>query len=401
MPRAASVLRFSTMARLPRLTEPKLALTPSGDKGGPNYTLKTNDFPFHQLAVPTDRESAVLYDSHNVVSSIGVFGSVFRRIGPTGHEKDTKVPDPMFNVGGVQTRRVEPRNTPTVINAVLNFRNFWDGRANDIFNGVNPFGPRDPSAHVWMDDWVRDEKGVLVETAIPALMRMQYASAASQAVGPALSDFEMSASSRSFPDLGRKLLLTQPLKQQKIASDDGVLGPYRDPAGKGLNTDYETLIHQAFWPELWQTPDAIFFAASHARPPDRGELLHVLGHDSDVQSTLISDDSRFDQFATATYALTPQERLGLALFNGKDHCVTCHKGAGSPAPDASVLGAGIDVRGDGDRSDDHGRRILRTTTGSTTSACRPGTTSDRRQRCSVPAVLLASAQDVAPRTGGA
>ncbi|MFD2272955.1 cytochrome c peroxidase [Undibacterium arcticum] len=30
---------------------------------------------------------------------------------------------------------MEPRNTPTVINATFNFRNFWDGRANNMFNG--------------------------------------------------------------------------------------------------------------------------------------------------------------------------------------------------------------------------------------------------------------------------
>ena len=43
-------------------------------------------------------------------------------------------------------RRVEPRNTPTMINAVFNHRNFWDMRAQHLFNGVNPFGDRDPDA---------------------------------------------------------------------------------------------------------------------------------------------------------------------------------------------------------------------------------------------------------------
>ena len=40
------------------------------------------------------------------------------------------------------------RNAPTVINAAYNYRNFWDGRANNVFNGVSPFGPRDPGARV-------------------------------------------------------------------------------------------------------------------------------------------------------------------------------------------------------------------------------------------------------------
>ncbi len=49
-----------------------------------------------------------------------------------------------FQVGGVNTRRVEPRNTPSVINAVFNHRQFWDGRAENVFNGVNHLGQRDP-----------------------------------------------------------------------------------------------------------------------------------------------------------------------------------------------------------------------------------------------------------------
>ena len=41
-----------------------------------------------------------------------------------------------------------PRNTPTVINAVFNVRNLWDGRASDIFTGLTPFGDSDPRANV-------------------------------------------------------------------------------------------------------------------------------------------------------------------------------------------------------------------------------------------------------------
>ena len=56
----------------------------------------------------------------------------------------------------LNTRNVEPRNTPSNINAVFNFRNFWDGRANNTFNGVNPFGRRaitaDPTARVFTTD---------------------------------------------------------------------------------------------------------------------------------------------------------------------------------------------------------------------------------------------------------
>ena len=66
-------------------------------------------------------------------------------------ENGTPLADPVFQVGGVNTRQVTGRNTPSVINAVFNFTNFWDGRASAFFNGVNPFGPLDQTAGVWFN----------------------------------------------------------------------------------------------------------------------------------------------------------------------------------------------------------------------------------------------------------
>ncbi|NJL17054.1 MAG: hypothetical protein HC938_07545 [Nitrospira sp.] len=57
-------------------------------------------------------------------------------------------------MGRLKTRRVEPRNTPSMINAVFYHRQFWDGRAENIFNGVNPLGARDPEARVMAVDGV-------------------------------------------------------------------------------------------------------------------------------------------------------------------------------------------------------------------------------------------------------
>ena len=37
--------------------------------GGPNYTLTKADYPFHQLADPTNRNSAVLFDTDDVTGS--------------------------------------------------------------------------------------------------------------------------------------------------------------------------------------------------------------------------------------------------------------------------------------------------------------------------------------------
>jgi len=102
--------------------------------GGPNHTLKKSDFPFRKLANVNDRNSAVLSDSNDVASSQGVFLEEFGGLNPADQsEIRTLVPDDIFHVNLVNTRRVEPRNTPTVINAVFNLRNFWDGRAQDRF----------------------------------------------------------------------------------------------------------------------------------------------------------------------------------------------------------------------------------------------------------------------------
>ena len=91
-----------------------------------------------------------------------------------------------FVVGAwANTRRVEPRNTPSVINAVFNHRQFWDGRAENIFNGVNHLGQRDPDAKVFRADDPRNPVEVRVE--------LDNASLASQAVAPIVSDLEMAA----------------------------------------------------------------------------------------------------------------------------------------------------------------------------------------------------------------
>src|SRR5438552_2059565 len=110
--------------------------------GGPNYTLTAANFPFHRLSNPGDPRS-VLADRRDVTGSQGVFRTLFVDIVPgSAVDAVVQLPDPVFNVQGIKTRRVEPRNAPTVINAIFNDRNFWDGRAQSDFNGVDPFGSR-------------------------------------------------------------------------------------------------------------------------------------------------------------------------------------------------------------------------------------------------------------------
>lgn len=105
----------------------------AGAAAGANYTLTAGDFPFHQLADPLDRNSLVTFDSNDIASSQGTFAGSFASL---AGKKDPVIDvcggadGSIFHSGGVAVRKVEPRNTPTTINAVFNHRNFWDGRAN-------------------------------------------------------------------------------------------------------------------------------------------------------------------------------------------------------------------------------------------------------------------------------
>ena len=141
-------------------------------------------------------------------------------------------------------RRVEPRNTPTTLNAIYNFRNFWDGRADAFFNGRNPLGFRDPDARV--PTYVNGQL-VFEHLVVP------FSSAASQAVGPVLSQFEMHWDPRNFADVGQKLAFAKPLDGQSVAATDSLLGTTvnglpgpRDPGGRGLNENYRTMIRAIF-----------------------------------------------------------------------------------------------------------------------------------------------------------
>lgn len=247
---------------------------------GPNYTLIANDFPLTSL--PTK-------DVDNVIGSQGVRMSQFLGFSKSGAEQTSSVVDPVFSVSGVNVRQVTGKNTPSNINAVFNHRNFWNGRAQPEFNGVNPFGNRDTLARVW----------VLGSTGAPIQMdiHIQNASLASQAVGPALSTVEMSASGRTFPDLGHKLLVVKPLGLQKVDSTDSVLGSLADAsAGKGLTTTYTALIQKAFQPKWWNSKKGVTLnGKSYSMMEANFSLFWGLSI-MFYEATLVSDASPMDQY---------------------------------------------------------------------------------------------------------
>lgn len=300
----------------------------------PNATLAEADFPFHQLLNAANAGSMVLRDSSQVTGSAGMYDRSFGGILP-GLPVDSgmDLADPAFQVNGLNLRQVGGRNAPSVINAVLNFRNFWDGRARNAFTGPTPFGESDTRANV-----LSSAGGVLGKEAL----HITNSSLASQAVGPVLSTAEMSYNARNWPLVGKKLLPLHPLAYQKIAPDDSVLGPYASQTAHGFSTGttYLDLVQVAFQPRYWNAAQEVD-AAGNLLPADstlsaperftQAEFNFFLFFGLSVQayeSTLVSDDTPVDRFASGdANALSAAELRGLLLFTGATGCSSCHKGA--------------------------------------------------------------------------
>lgn len=309
---------------------------PGGRKAGPNATLTAADFPLYRLSDINNRESTILFSTNDRVSSSGTFAGEF--IGLNTAKDDYNDNDSCdtaydqsnpFHTGGKLNRKVEPRQTPTVINAAFNLRQFWDGRANRVFNGVDPFGRRTNLAD--------RASGVLAYSGagLPSLQKLEldFSSMASQAVGPPLSSFEMSCAHRKFADIGRKLLVVRPLAGQTVSPTDSLFGPVGgliapSPA-RGLAPSYADIVRIAFNSRYWSASGRFAVDGNGVvKADDKGysqmeqnfSLFFGLAL-QEYQHMLISGNSRFDQGT-----LTTAEANGKALFTGKGKCVNCHKG---------------------------------------------------------------------------
>jgi cytochrome c peroxidase len=296
---------------------------------GPNHALSLSDFPLHTAA----------RDNNNIVGSQGVFRFNFNDVvlGQAA-ENETSIADSVWSIsdgngGTVNVRRSTPRNAPPVINAVFNYRNFWDGRAQRTFNGVNPFGAGDPSAHVLQVDPNNPNATVDVT------LRLSNSSLASQAVGPPGSDVEMSATGRPFVKMGKKMLMLTPLGLQQVATDDSVLGSLSAAPGNGLSSDYISMIKAAFLPKWWSSGVVVDANSNvlHTGTPQNTDEYSQMEYNFSLfwgvaiqmyEATLVSDNSRFDQFMDGNRsALSSLEQLGLNRFQGKGGCMNCHNGA--------------------------------------------------------------------------
>lgn len=381
--------------------DPKFNARSSGGAAGPNQTFNEHDFPFHNLTDRSDRDGPVQFDSNDVFSSQGTFGGDYisanrghsRRTAPVFGSTDaagfadrrsqfaggrpglgrnevcnlTYTPldpnDPSkgspFHANGLIYRKVEPRNTPTSINAVFNIRQFWDGRANNQFNGIDPFGrrtyiqemvdPIDPNYKLGNPN--ADTTGIIVVLGSAALSTslkldlrqplIENASLASQAVGPPLSDFEMSCGGKTFKDLGRKLIPMKALATQAVDPLDSLFSKtpsLMNPQGvPGLNAKYGALIKKAFKSKYWSATARYVIDPVTKRPVVKyNGGFTQMEHNFSLfwglavqayEQLLISNDTPFDRYKDGdTAAMSEAAVRGMNLFNSKGNCFECHSG---------------------------------------------------------------------------
>ena len=364
---------------------------------GPNKTLTSKDFPFHRLANPNDRESNIDFDTNDVFSSQGTFGGTFlsnsveiatrgqdgmpsnlhkvsqnsiqgnqfpslSRKGSNDDPDSAQKPnencsnpyDPPNNPWHSNNhifRKVEPRNTPTIINAVFNYRQFWDGRANNQFNGVDPFGPRTFKPQIdgkGPGNPNAASSGTLVYDpdapgGSPKLQLKQIlianSSLASQSVGPALSNFEMSCANKTFQNLGRKLLKLRPLASQRVSPEDSLFSQtsslLSSQGQKGLNATYQSLVEKAFKPKYRSATGRVSITPTGQIVVDSNGFSQIEQNFSlfwglavqEYMSLLISDDSPFDRAMNGNLdAMSDRAKAGEILFLNKGACANCHFG---------------------------------------------------------------------------
>ncbi|MCC8363404.1 hypothetical protein LK996_10000 [Lysobacter sp. A6] len=261
-----------------------LATPPTAADQDVNRDILASDFPTHRLTdqsrpgEPLLNPTNVIRETNDVIGSMGIRLRGF---------SDIRIPGTAAfapEVGGIRVllpdigsgvtdeipiyrgrRRVEPRNTPTMVNAAFNYDQFWDGRASHDFNGGSVFGASDPQAHVFV---------VSGSNLVATRQMIRFSSIASQIVGPPLSDFEMSFRGRSWPKIAKRMLQGDgsatlpnvvPLANQLVSVNDSVLGPFSSQGGSqcvalnrtvavgrpGLCLTYREMIQQAYDPALW------------------------------------------------------------------------------------------------------------------------------------------------------
>src|SRR2546425_1727614 len=261
------------------------------------------------------------------VTSQGLTGLVFVGIDPDPHNAaDLCGPGGLTAAPFFANRRTTTRNAPTTTNGLAFFRQtFWDGRGNDLFNGVNPFGQTGNQTAT---------PGGVIPATNAALTAVQNAALASQAVGPVNRNPEMSCApvgARAFngnavnaagfkTSLAAKMMARPALQHQFVHPQDSALGGLSNWPGKGLKCGdhpcgYRELIAAAFGQPMADTAEAKFSRIF-------GQAIQA------YESPLIPDRTPMDRhLAGDRKAMTSSQQKGLNIFTGKGHCSKCHAGA--------------------------------------------------------------------------
>ena len=272
---------------------------------------------------------------------------------------------------------------------MFNAFNFWDGRANPEFNGINPFGVLDKSAKVLFNE-AAGSGGIDIQR---KRLRLKNSSLASQAVGPVLSTFEESCDSgnghpRTWLDVGKKMLRTDAngnngfiaLASQSINRRDSLIGEYSRGGSTGSTVRYRDLIEEVFEDGWWKAdgtrvlfdpnditvdeqptavapvityPDPVYDPATVAELEDPGlvegddgrftlmEMNFSMFFGLAVQAyeqLLVSDDTPFDRWMRGNGSFVSgfgaDELAGLNVFVDEGKCSNCH--GGSEFTNASV-----------------------------------------------------------------
>ena len=342
----------------------------------PNSTVSGGDFPLNDWNHPTrlvprgvgksvtvtlqQEMFDAIQDTNDVVASQGIRLTQFTGVNP-GSDVDSGTPSTdiantltpgtrSFGCGPGVTdracRRTEPRNAPTMINAIFNFDNLWDGKASFIFNGWDAFGFRNRT-----NTLRKNINGTLTNV----FLRVTNSSIASIGAAVPTSNITMSFQGRTMPDVGKKMVTLRPLAKQRVHHQDSVLGNLAREEGTGLNVaSYTDMIEAAFQDQWWNhsTRDISFNGNLYTQIEFNFSMFFGLAVQA-YQATLISDDTPFDRFEGAFHparhsngdpctlanpcapippdpnALTPQQRAGYTLFNDVvpnigTHCADCH-----------------------------------------------------------------------------
>lgn len=191
--------------------------------------------------------------------------------------------------------QVTRRKAPSAIGAAWAPEIFWDGRAGSAF-----FDP---------------QTGVQLIATNGALE--------SQAVGPIVSTVEMACDLRTHGDVAAKIAAATPMRLSPGVTVDIAVALAANPT-------YQDLFTAAFGDPAITSARIGMAIASYER-------------------TLIPDQTPFDDFMNGnTAALTPNQQLGLAVFNSNGRCNLCH--IGPLFTDDSFANIGVRPAGE-----DHGR----------------------------------------------